>query len=139
MDSSLINNSSSLTNRVIITLVSDITLAIPAIWVGEILRFDRTQVLNLPFYNPLLLGIVHYQGTVLPLISSHGLLKTNSTDHWEKLMVIKLNRSFGLEQEIGLVVDKVLNAEPTNHKLVKLSPKLIPETIWQPQRWLKNN
>jgi chemotaxis signal transduction protein len=66
---------SALKNRFILTQVELLTLVFPATWVAEILRIDRSQILNLPFYDPLLVGIANYNGQITPLIAAARLLK----------------------------------------------------------------
>jgi hypothetical protein len=52
-----------LEQRFILTQVEQLTLVLPATWVTEIIRIDRSQILDLPFYDPLLVGIADRHGS----------------------------------------------------------------------------
>jgi hypothetical protein len=55
-----------LADRFILTQVERFTLVFPAVWVAEILRLDRSQILDLPFYDPLMVGIINHNGRITP-------------------------------------------------------------------------
>jgi chemotaxis signal transduction protein len=132
----------SLQNRCILTKVGQQQLVFPSQWVGEILLIDRSQVLNLPFYDRSLLGIVHHNGNIVPLLSAHRLLaETVSQDARfkplkETLTAIQLNPTASGLAGVGIVVDQVigsLTSEQVNEqRLFQLSD--IPSQLWQP-RW----
>jgi chemotaxis signal transduction protein len=81
-----------LADRYILTQVERLTLVFPAVWVAEIIRLDRAQVLDLPFYDPLLVGIVNHNARITPLIAAAKLLETVEVFSLkERLMVVRLN------------------------------------------------
>jgi chemotaxis signal transduction protein len=138
-----------LADRFISTQVERFTLVFPAVWVAEILRLDRSQILDLPFYDPLLLGIVNHNAQITPLIAAARLLETiEPFSLKEKLMVVRLNQSAGSLANIGVVVDRSIGSytrqelppelfEPNqiDSNIVLMRPELIPSNLWQPQRW----
>jgi chemotaxis signal transduction protein len=138
-----------LADRFISTQVERFTLVFPAVWVAEIVRLDRSQILDLPFYDPLLLGIVNHNAQITPLIAAARLLETiEPFSLKEKLMVVRLNQSAGSLANIGVVVDRSIGSytrqelppelfEPNeiDSNIVLMRPELIPANLWQPQRW----
>jgi chemotaxis signal transduction protein len=138
-----------LADRFISTQVERFTLVFPAVWVAEILRLDRSQILDLPFYDPLLLGIVNHNAQITPLIAAARLLETiEPFSLKEKLMVVRLNQSAGSLANIGVVVDRSIGSytrqelppelfEPNqiDSNSLLMRPELIPANLWQPQRW----
>ena len=139
----------ALRNRFILTQVERYTLVFPAVWVAEILRIDRTQILDLPFYDPLMVGLIDHNGQVTPLISAARLLKVANFSLAERLQVVRLNQTAGSLANIGIIVDRAITSStreklpadlftttPTStSNMVLLHPELIPADIWQPQRW----
>ncbi len=138
----------TLANRFILTGVERLTLVFPAIWVAEILQFDRSQILDLPFYNSLIVGIVNHGGRVTPLIAAARLLDLASFSLRERLLVVRLNQAAGNLANIGIVVDRAIGSsnrqelppslfEPAaNHpEMVLIDPALISADLWQPLRW----
>jgi chemotaxis signal transduction protein len=138
-----------LADRFISTQVERFTLVFPAVWVAEIVRLDRSQILDLPFYDPLLLGIVNHNAQITPLIAAARLLETiEPFSLKEKLMVVRLNQLAGSLANIGVVVDRSIGSytrqelppelfEPNeiDSNIVLMRPELIPANLWQPQRW----
>ncbi|PSB56037.1 chemotaxis protein CheW, partial [Chamaesiphon polymorphus] len=132
-----------LADRFILTAVEKFTLVFPAVWVAEILRIDRSQILELPFYDPLLMGIVHHDGQIVPLISAARLLKVEQFGVRERSIVIKLNQAAGTIANIGLVVDRAIGNTPrqdlppeifttatTASGMLLMRPDLIPTDLW---------
>jgi chemotaxis signal transduction protein len=138
-----------LADRYILTQVERFTLVFPAVWVAEIIRLDRSQVLYLPFYNPLLVGIVNHNARITPLIAAARLLDTTEPFNLkDRLMVIRLNEAAGKIANVGIVVDRAIGGstrqelppelfEPSQitTETVLMCPELIPSNLWQPQRW----
>jgi CheW-like domain len=142
---------SDLSDRFILAQVQSITLVIPALWVAEIFRVERSQILPLPFYNPLLLGITHQGGQVLPLLSAHRLLTAASDLLRENNMVIKLGDAAGSLAQVGLVIDRTLGSQtrtalpsaifldaPQSPQaaVVLLRPEMVSANLWQPIYWV---
>ena len=141
-----------LADRFISTQVERFTLVFPAVWVAEIVRLDRSQILELPFYDPLLIGIINHNAQITPLIAAARLLETiEPLNLKEKLMVVRLNQAAGSLANIGVVVDRSIGSytrqelppelfEPTEiaSNMLLMRPELIPSGLWQPQRWDNN-
>jgi chemotaxis signal transduction protein len=139
----------SLADRFISTQVERFTLVFPAVWVAEILRIDRTQILDLPFYDSLPIGIINHKSQCTPLIAIAKLLDPQAVEKSsERVMVVKLNAAAGVLAHVGIVVDRAIGSatyqelpaaifEPptTEATTLLMRPELVPATIWQPQRW----
>jgi chemotaxis signal transduction protein len=136
-----------LADRFISTKVAETTLVFPAIWVAEILRIDRSQILDLPFYDPLLVGVVHHNGQIIPLVSAARLLKVEQLGIQERSIVIKLDRTAGKLANIGLIVDRAIgtvnrqdlppalfSTTETIDGMLLIHSDLIPTDLWQPRR-----
>ncbi len=138
-----------LSDRFILTQVERFTLVFPAVWVAEIVQLDRSQILDLPFYDPLLIGIVNQNAQITPLLAAARLLETVETFSLkERLMAIRLNEAAGQLANIGVVIDRAIGNitrqelppelfEPTKTatEIVLMRSELIPANLWQPQRW----
>jgi chemotaxis signal transduction protein len=135
-----------LAERFISTEVAGITLVFPAIWVTEILRIDRSQILELPFYDPLLVGIVHHNSQIIPLISATRLLKVEQFVIPERSIVVKLAPTAGKLANIGFIVDRtigsvnrqdlppaIFSTSKTTDGMLLIHPDLIPTDLWQPR------
>jgi chemotaxis signal transduction protein len=135
-----------LADRFISTEVAGFTLLFPAIWVAEILRIDRSQVLDLPFYDPLLVGVVHNSGHIIPLIAAARLLKLSQFSLSERAIVIRLDSTAGSLATIGVIVDRAIGSinrqdlppeifstsSPVNNMLL-MRPDLVPANLWKPR------
>ncbi len=145
----LVTTQTSLADRFILTTVERFTLVFPAAWVAEIIRLDRSKILDLPFYNPISIGIVNHNAQIIPLIAAAKLLETTEPFLLkEKLMIVKFDRSAHQLPNVGIVVDRAIgsttrqelppdlfNSSKIAADLVLMRPELIPSDIWQPQRW----
>jgi chemotaxis signal transduction protein len=141
----------SLADRFILTQVERRTLVFPATWVAEILRIDRSQILDLPFYDSLLVGIANYNGLMTPLIAAARLLDLEQFTVPERVMVVRLNQAAGQLENVGIIVDRAIGSSthdelPSDlfithsaHGMVMMRPSLVPTSLWQPQYWSANN
>jgi chemotaxis signal transduction protein len=141
----------SLTNRFILTQVDRQTLVFPATWVTEILRIDRSQILDLPFYDSLLVGIANYNGRMTPLIAAARLLEAETFVVPERVMVVRLNEAAGQLENVGIIVDRAIGSSTrdelpsdlfvTNsvHGMVMMRSQLVPTSLWQPHYWSVNS
>jgi hypothetical protein len=142
---------STLSDRFLLAQVQTVTLVIPALWVVEIFRVERSQILALPFYSPLLMGITHHGGRVLPLLSGHTLLNAPSASLRENTMVVKLGDAAGSLAQVGIVIDRPLGSQTRaeipsvvfadvsqspNDSIVLLRPEWFSADLWQPQCWI---
>jgi chemotaxis signal transduction protein len=122
-------------SRFIIAQVLEQTMAIPANLVAEILRVDRTKILNLPFYQDLVLGIIHQNGKSIPLLSVRLLLGDRQADARETLTVVRLGALAGDVVEVGLVVDQVVRSVLQSELPVDsmiFNPQIMQLDLWQP-------
>lgn len=122
-------------SRFILAQVSNQTLAIPTVWVAEILRVEKIKILSLPFYNDLILGVTHHNGQVLPLLSTHLLLGQQQVELREISTVVKLGSVAGNVVKVGLVVDQVIRSamqSELSKTAVVFDPQMIPVGLWQP-------
>jgi chemotaxis signal transduction protein len=145
---------STLSDRFILTQVQSVTLVIPAVWIADIFRVERSQILSLPFYSAVLVGITHQGGRVLPLLSAHSLLLTESVSLRENTMVVKLGDAAGALAQVGLVVDRTLGSQTRtelpdaifskspqspDQAMVLLHPEMVGPELWQPLCWMPNS
>lgn len=140
LNTDLSSSEPSLEKRYILSRVANQQLAFSAQWVAEIILIERSQILTLPFYKPILLGVIHHQSNIVPLISSHILLseKLGMDLSWkgmqEKLTVICLNQAVDKLAGVGVVVEQVIGSfitqpSPEQH-LFHISD--LATQIWQP-------
>jgi hypothetical protein len=138
-----------LIDRFILTQITELehqfTLVFPATWVTEILRVDHAQILALPFYNPLLVGIIDRDGEITPLIAAARLLDLVPSYLSDRLMVVRLNKSSEMLGNIGVIVDRFIGTVTrqelppdlfTAHRageLVMMRSTLVPIDSWQPK------
>jgi chemotaxis signal transduction protein len=136
---------SLLEDRFILTQVKNLVLVFPATWVTEVLRIDRVHILNLPFYNPLLVGIVDRNGQTIPLINTAALLQESRSDIPELAIVVRLNQAAEGLKNVGLIIDRPIGNTTreqlpadlfTTHRsgeMVMMQTQLVPIDLWQPQ------
>ncbi len=141
---------SLLETRFILTQVAELTLVFPATWVAEIWRVDRSQILDLPFYDPLLVGIANYNGRVTPLIAAARLLEIPFTLP-ERSIVVRLHEAAGRLENVSIIVDRAIGTSHqaelppslfTAHRdgsMVMMQSHLVPSNLWQPQYWSLNS
>ncbi len=141
----------SLADRFILTQVDRQTLVFPATWVTEILRIDRSQILDLPFYDSLLVGIANYSGQMTPLIAAARLLELENFVVPERLMVVRLNEAARQLENVGIIVDRAIGSSSRaelapelftsnrSGEKVLMRSSLVPTSLWQPQYWSVNN
>lgn len=141
-----------LEQRFILTQVERLTLVLPAIWVTEIIRIDRSQILDLPFYDPLLVGIADRKGRIVPLIATDRLLDVATGSLAERVVVVLLedrgDRTLG---NVGLIVDRAIGSSTRQElppelftaeragSMVMIGSKLVPTNLWQPKSWSIDN
>jgi chemotaxis signal transduction protein len=140
----------SLADRFILTQVERQTLVFPATWVAEILRIDRSQILDLPFYDDLLLGVANYNGQIVPLIIGARLLRLEHSLP-ERLVVVRLNETADRLGNVGIIVDRAIGSSTrdelpselfiTNNAddMVMMRSLLVPVRLWEPKYWSGNN
>ena len=142
--------SPSLQDRQILTQIGDRRLAFPSSWVAEILLIERSQILNLPFYDPIILGVVHHHGQTIPLIAIQQVFEGTVKALRETISVVQLSMAAGDLAGVGIVVDRALESQisetstespswaaavqPTE-SLIFFRPTILSDRLWKPQRW----
>ena len=106
-------------NRYIVTKVCDRLITFPDTLVAEILIVERNSILALPFYDAAIIGVVHHQASVMPLLMLKTLLTGERSLVAESLTVVKLSEAVDQLGEvatkrslsgIGIVVDRVIGS-----------------------------
>jgi chemotaxis signal transduction protein len=140
-----------LVDRFILTQVEQYTLVFPATWVAEILRIDRSQILDLPFYESLLVGIANYNGQMTPLLAAARLLELEQFSLPARLMVVRLNEAAGALENVGIVVDRAIGSSTRAElpidlfttqsagTMMMMRNHLVPASLWNPQYWSAKN
>lgn len=126
--------------RYLVAVVCDLKIAFLAHWVQEILLFPRSQILELPFYDPSLLGVVHHQNQIVPLVSGQNIFSQKIQQKSQAtLTAVRLNQLGQSLTGVGVVVDRMVE----NLSVKELTPEQrsqltefqfsdIPQHIWQP-------
>lgn len=142
--------------RYILTRIDQQLIAFPPAWVAEIVVVERSRILNLPFYDSTVLGVIHHRGSIIPLISLQSqenkedpLVKRYRTQ--ETLTVVRLSSSAEQLAGVGLVVEQVFGSasatqvsgdqpsiQELNQSFTMFCPENISPSIWQAQRWCTN-
>jgi chemotaxis signal transduction protein len=126
-------------DRYLLTVTGAQQLAFPSQWVAEIMVVERSQILSLPFYHPMLLGVVHQRGMIIPLITLSQ--PQRSGNRSSQFTVIRLNQSVAHLAGVGITVDRVVgtSAQTTEqpqsaHSPLRIfQPTQIPASVWQPR------
>ena len=121
-------------DRYLIALVKDLKIAFSATLVREIMLFQRSQILQLPFYNRSLIGVVHHQNQIIPLVSAQSIFLEENKFSQTTLTAVRLGQSGQQLTGVGVVVDRMVESisqqELTQEHLFQLTD--IPKYIWQP-------
>lgn len=122
-------------DRYLIALVQDRKIAFSATLVREILLLGRSQVLQLPFYDRSLIGVVHHQNQIIPLVSGRSIfLEETNKFSQTTFTTVRLNELGQQLTGVGVVVDRMVESisrsELTQEHLFQLTD--IPQHIWQP-------
>ena len=138
----------SFQGRYILTLVGHQKIAFPSQWVAEIILIERSQILNLPFYDSRLLGVVHHHGSIIPLVTLQNFNPMSQRSRiQETLTVIRLSQLIDELSGVGLIVDQVIGSisseqlsanDPktrasSNAQIELFKPEKISPSIWQPR------
>lgn len=122
-------------DRYLIALVKEQKIAFSATLVREILLLGRSQVLQLPFYDRSLIGVVHHQNQIIPLVSGRSIfLEETNKFSQTTFTTVRLNELGQQLTGVGVVVDRMVESisrsELTQEHLFQLTD--IPQHIWQP-------
>lgn len=134
-------------DRYVLVGLGNLSLVCPDVFVAEIMIVDRSELLPMPFFDLSILGLVHQQGAIVPLISLKRALLGSKVLIPEKITVVKLSEEIESIAGAGLVVDRVISTisdqqyetligdtESESMRLESLLP-LLGEKVWNPQRW----
>jgi chemotaxis signal transduction protein len=136
--------------RTILTRIGAEKVAFASALVSEILVVEHSQILPLPFYDPSLLGIIHHQGSMVPLVTGLGAGSQSGSWLQERIWAVRLSSAAGELAGVGVVVDQVLGSiapqavapgsslpdQPqVDFGQTWFRPEDIPAHLWQPQRW----
>lgn len=102
-------------NRYILAKVGDRSVAFPDTLVSEIIIIDRKAIVALPFYETAIIGVMHHQANVMPLLLLRLLMGEQRTLITESLTVVRLskaadnlgNKNLG---GVGVIVDRVIGS-----------------------------
>lgn len=102
-------------NRYIVIKAGQETITLPDLLVAEIMIVERTSILSLPFYKPAIIGVIHHQAEIVPLLLLRSLLGEPRTLLAESLTLIKLSEvANDLSDQhlagIGVIVDRVIGS-----------------------------
>ena len=122
-------------DRYLVALVKEQKIAFSASLVREILVFQKRQILQLPFYDRSLVGVVHHQNQIIPLVSGRSIfLEETHKFSQTTLTAVRLNELGQHLTGVGVVVDRMVESlsqpELTGEQLFQLTD--IPQHIWQP-------
>lgn len=124
-------------SRYVMTQVRQKSLAFPSSWVREVVLVDPSRILKLPFYNRAILGVVHHQGQVVPLVEiPHTGSQTAFSMQQGFLTVVCLSSVVGTLTGLGIVVDRVMGnviLDPESSSTQLFNPTDLPDQLWQPQ------
>lgn len=137
----------SFESRYLLTQAGSQKIGFPSQWVTEIILIERSQILNLPFYDTRLLGVVHHQGNIIPLVTLQSTNRVSQRPRiQETLTAIHLTQSVGTLSGVGLIVDRVIGSisheqlsaneqtatDASEPPMEVFQPEIIPPSIWQP-------
>jgi chemotaxis signal transduction protein len=136
----VLDNPTALADRYLLTEVGQYTLVLPATWVLEVFQVDRSQVLQMPQYTAAMLGVVHHQNSFISLLAGWQFLPTYQPSRIDKFTVVHLGCAGFQEQNLGLVVDRVVGSMgkekfpklASPDLLVMANPNALSANIWQP-------
>jgi chemotaxis signal transduction protein len=144
-------SSSTLPHRYVLTWVEQQPIAFPSQWVAEIIIVERSKILNLPFYTPAILGVIHHKGSIVPVMITEAAKMVRSQPLQlprikETLTVVRLSQSVGALSGVGFIVDRVVGSisheQISSHLEASSGSNLpikmfqledIPSSVWQPR------
>ncbi len=140
--------------RFILARLEKFTYAFPAQTVGGILLLDRAQILILPLYDPAVLGVVHHNGKIVPLVSLRHSIGISGSLSLETITAIYLGSTADKLAGVGIVADTTLgmclqsdlppylftsdsvsDSKRSESSTRLFNPELLSARLWQPKRW----
>lgn len=137
--------------RFILTELDKLILLFPSSLVAKIIIVETAHILSLPLYSDNVVGCIHHEGEVIPLIFLSKLFAKKTSLGTEKIKVVRLGQEAGNLQGIGIIVSKVLGSKPKNQipldvlnkpfpvlidgqKMCRFLPELLDNKNWQPRQ-----
>jgi hypothetical protein len=141
LDTPVVDSFAPLERQYLVVQSGNRRLAFSNTWVAGLLLVERSQVLELPFYHPAILGIVPHQGKLLPLVELQHLLEGQPGQLREVFNAIQLHERHGLAG-VGLAFDQILgnfNEEQiiADSTIEPFQTHLLGDHLYQLQRWRK--
>jgi chemotaxis signal transduction protein len=137
--------------RYVLASLGNLNIVCPDVFVAEIMIVERSELLPIPFFDRAILGLVHHQGLIVPLVSLKRALLKDKVLVPERITVVRLSDEIEAISGAGLVVDRVIssisskqyeqmqvaNAKSSQFEYMRLESLLphLGQTIWEPQRW----
>jgi chemotaxis signal transduction protein len=139
-------------SRYVLTSLGTLSLVCPDLFVAEIMIVDRSEILLMPFFDSAILGLVHQQGVIVPLVSLKQALLGSRVLVPEKITVVRLSDELEAIAGAGLVVDRVIGSisadqfqnmqlgasNQTEYIRLESLFTLLPSlglSAWEPYRW----
>ncbi len=102
-------------NRYILAKAGDRTVTFPDVLISEIIMVNRNAILALPFYEAAIIGVIHHQANIMPLLLLRLLVGEQRALITESLTVVRLSKAANeLNQQpmsgVGIVVDRVIGS-----------------------------
>lgn len=102
-------------NRYIVAKVGDRLVTFPDVLVSEIMVVDRKSILALPFYEAAIVGVIHHQANVIPLVLLRLIMGEQRSLMTESLTVVRLSKVVNSLSDInlvgiGVIVDRVVGS-----------------------------
>ena len=102
-------------NRYIVAKVGDRLVTFPDVLISEIMIVERNAILALPFYEPAIVGVIHHQANVMPLVLLRLIMGEQRSLMTESLTVIRLSKIANVLSDknldgIGVIVDRVVGS-----------------------------
>jgi hypothetical protein len=102
-------------NRYIVSKVGERLITFPDTLVAEILILERGNILPLPFYDEAIIGVVHHQASVMPLLMLKTMLEDQRSLITESLTVVRLSQIVAdlVGYQLGgagIVIDRVIGS-----------------------------
>jgi len=114
----------------------------PDAFVSSIIVVDRSSIMAVPFYDRAIAGLLHHQGSIIPIVILRRVFGELSAMLSETFSVVHLSAVAGGLEGVGVVVDQVLSSIPAgqykaapDHITVEALVAKLPLQLWQPQRW----
>ncbi|MBD3886779.1 hypothetical protein IFO70_34615 [Phormidium tenue FACHB-886] len=132
-------------HRYLIAQIGQQQLAFPLQWVSELILVEQSHILSLPFYDPMLLGVLQYKGDIVPLVAAPLESRAETAAAAQRLKMkhtltaVRLNQTANKLAGVGVTVDRVVERFvsapqtelPAQVRVFQLED--VPSALWQPR------